>query len=83
MVVYVRFQILTAASMKFKNILARFLTCRHPLPIGQPKFTRTADSHNVLSFRARLIHCPDDGGSTHVTNVGQLRDYKALHPRRL
>jgi hypothetical protein len=23
----------------------------------------------------------DDGGSTHLRNVGQLRDYMALHPR--
>jgi hypothetical protein len=31
-----------------------------------------------------VIHPPDDGGSTHLWNVGQLhRDYTALHPRRL
>jgi hypothetical protein len=34
--------------------------------------------------QVRLIHRPDDGGSTHLWNVGQLqRDYTALHPRRL
>jgi hypothetical protein len=28
--------------------------------------------------------CPDDGGSTHLRNVGLLQqDYTALHPRRL
>jgi hypothetical protein len=53
---------------------------RHPFPIGQSKFPWTADS----SFRARLIHRPDDGGSTHLWNVGLLqRDYTALHPTRL
>jgi hypothetical protein len=31
-----------------------------------------------------LHHKGDDGGSTHLWNVGQLqRDYTALHPRRL
>jgi hypothetical protein len=31
-----------------------------------------------------LRDSPDDGGSTHLWNVGLLkRDYKALHPRRL
>jgi hypothetical protein len=40
--------------------------------------------YNVLSFRARLIHRPDDGGSARLWNVSQLqRDYKVLHPRRL
>jgi hypothetical protein len=30
------------------------------------------------------IHHPDDGGSTHLWNVGQhLLDYTAVHPRRL
>jgi hypothetical protein len=32
----------------------------------------------------KLIYCPDDGGSTHLWNFGQLQpDYMALHPRRL
>jgi hypothetical protein len=28
-------------------------------------------------------HLPDDGGSTHLWNVGLLLDYTALYPRRL
>jgi hypothetical protein len=40
--------------------------------------------YNWLSFRARLSHIPDGGGSTHLWNIGQLQlDYTALHPRRL
>jgi hypothetical protein len=31
----------------------------------------------------RFIHHPDDGGSTHLLNVGLRRDYTALYPRRL
>jgi hypothetical protein len=26
---------------------------------------------------------PDNGGSTHLGNVGEFRDYTALHPRKL
>jgi hypothetical protein len=29
-----------------------------------------------------LHHRPDNGGSTHLRNVGLLQDYTALHPRR-
>jgi hypothetical protein len=37
-----------------------------------------------LIFRARLIHRSDDGGSTHLWNVGLLqRDYTTLYPRQL
>jgi hypothetical protein len=38
-----------------------------PFPIGLPKFTWTDQFlYNQLSFHARLIHHPDDGGSTHL-----------------
>jgi hypothetical protein len=49
-------------------------------------------SHIEVDWRFRGAHClhhqsddsPDDGGSTHLWNVGQLQcDYTALHPRRL
>jgi hypothetical protein len=40
--------------------------------------------YNQLPFRARLTHRPDDGGSTHLWNVGRHRfDYTAVYPRRL
>jgi hypothetical protein len=29
------------------------------------------------------IYRPDYGGSTHLRNIGLLRDYTALHPRKL
>jgi hypothetical protein len=81
----VRFQVLTAASMKFIILsyltltlylslfyygppthlpLAHLLTYRHPFPIGQP--SQFGLLYNLLSFRARLTHRPDDGGSTHL-----------------
>jgi hypothetical protein len=33
--------------------------------------------------RSQFIHRPEDGGSTHLWNVGILPDYTALYPRRL
>jgi hypothetical protein len=40
--------------------------------------------YNQLSFRARLINLPDDGGNTHLWNVGRPRfENTAVHPRRL
>jgi hypothetical protein len=68
----VRFQVLTAASMKFR-VVWDVAPC----------------SHVEVSRRFRGAYCvhhqgDDDGGSTHLWNVGQLQcDYKALHPRRL
>jgi hypothetical protein len=36
------------------------------------------------NFRSPLIHRPDDGGSTHLWNVGLLqREYTELYPRKL
>jgi hypothetical protein len=89
----VRFQVLTAATMKYRVFwdvlpcsqiillslffygppthlpLAQFLTYRYPFPIGQP--IPLGLLYNQLSVRARLTHRPDDGGSTHLWNVGQ------------
>jgi hypothetical protein len=54
---YVRFQVLTATSMKFR-VFWDILPCSH--------------------------QGPDDGGSTHLWNVGRHRfDYTAVYPRRL
>jgi hypothetical protein len=40
--------------------------------------------HFQQTFRARLIHRPEDGGSMHLWNVGILqRDYRTLYPRKL
>jgi hypothetical protein len=44
--------------------LAHFLVHHHSFPIGQP--SPLGLLCNQLSFRARLTHCPDDGGSTHL-----------------
>jgi hypothetical protein len=61
--------------------LAHFLTYRHPSPIGEG--SPLGLLHNLLSFRARLTHRPDDGSSTHLWNVSpHLRDYTAVHLRR-
>jgi len=39
---------------------------------------------SVFESHTSLIHHPEDGGSTHHSNVGILkRDYTALHARRL
>jgi len=45
-------------------------------------------SHVAVDWRFRGAYClhhqGDDGGSTHLWNVGQLQlYYTALHPRRL
>jgi len=40
--------------------------------------------YNQLPFRARLTYRPDDGGSTHLWNLGRhLFDDTAVHPRIL
>jgi hypothetical protein len=71
---FVRFQLLTAASMKFRVFW-------DVAPCSQVDVDRR--------FRgAYYLHHGDDrhddGGSTHPWNVGQhLLDYKAVHPRRL
>jgi hypothetical protein len=71
----VRFQVLTAASMKFGVFWDRE-TCSH-VEVGQ-RF------RSAYCFHHQGYHRPDDGGSTHLLNVGQPKsDYKALHHRRL
>jgi hypothetical protein len=68
---HVRFQVLTAASMKFR-VFWDVAPCSHV--------------EVYWSFRGAycIHHQGDDGRSTHLWNVSQLRcDYTALHPRRL
>jgi hypothetical protein len=52
-----------------------------PIPHWSAQFTWTLHNtlHNLLSFRARLTHRPEYGGSTHLWNVGQhLHDFTAV-----
>jgi hypothetical protein len=67
----VKFQVLTAASMKFR-VAWDVAPCSH--------VEIDLCSKGVYCLK----HHPDDGGSTYLRNIGQLqRDYTALHPRRL
>jgi hypothetical protein len=41
------------------------------------------EAYDVLVWKAKLTHRPEDGGSRHHRNVGKfLRDYTKQHPRR-
>jgi hypothetical protein len=54
-------------------------------PPGPAKVSTLADWFLYLKPfpRARLTHCPDDGGSKNLWNVGKLLpDYMVLQPRR-
>jgi hypothetical protein len=47
------------------------------------KFTDVSEVPAASNIRAMSAHCPDDGGSKHLWNVGKLLpDCKAQHPRR-
>jgi len=69
---------------RYSHVDVDSLDC-HPFATGEAKqHLDRRFLYNLLSFRARLIHRSDDGGSTHLWNVGQLkRDYTALHRKRL
>jgi hypothetical protein len=71
MLLVVRFQVLTAASMKFR-VFWDVASCSH------------VDFDGRFRGTYCLHHEADDGGSTHLSNVVQNRlDYRVLHPRRL
>jgi hypothetical protein len=38
--------------------------------------------HNEELVQNCLLGCTDDGGSTHLCNVGRQSFYMAVHPRR-
>jgi hypothetical protein len=66
--------------------LAHFLVLSSLLsPLVWPSFTWSDQFlYFQQSFHAWLIHHPDDGGSTHLWNVGLLQqDYIVLYPRKL
>jgi hypothetical protein len=71
----VRFQVLTAASMMFRIVFWDVLLCKL---IVDRRF-RVA---YCLHHQGWLIIIPDDGGSTHLWNVGRQLFYTAVHPRR-
>jgi hypothetical protein len=61
--------------------LALFLAYRHSFPIGQ--LSPLDFLYNQRPLHARLIHRPDDGGSTYLRNVSRHSvKNKAVHPRR-
>jgi hypothetical protein len=69
--ILVRFQVLTAASMK---IIVFWDVAPCSLIEVYQRFRGTYCIHH---------HSPDDGGSKHLRNVGKfLPDYTAQHPRR-
>jgi hypothetical protein len=65
----VRFQVLTAASMKFTFFFWDVLPCKI---IVERRFRGTCCLHHYR---------PDDGGSTYLWNVGRQLFYTAVHPR--
>jgi hypothetical protein len=66
----VRFQVLTAASMKFRFVFLDVLPCKI---IVDRRFRGTCCLHQ---------HRPDDGGSTYLWNVGRQIFYTVVHPRK-
>jgi hypothetical protein len=62
-----RFQVLMVANMKIRAFWDVV-----PRSLGVDK-----------RFRCEMNDHPNDGRSTHLWNVSLLRDYTALHPRRL
>jgi hypothetical protein len=67
---YVRFQVLTAASMKFRFVSWDVLPCKI---IVDRCFRGTCCLHHQGD---------DDGGSTYIWNIGRQLFYTAVHPRR-
>jgi hypothetical protein len=52
--------------------------------LGRVISEQTDVSEVRTASEIRVIYRPDDGGSTHIWNVGPIQsDYTALHPRRL
>jgi hypothetical protein len=72
---YVRFQVLTAASMIFRIVFWDVLPCK----IIVDRRFRGAYCSEV---RTASIIIPDNGGSMHLWNVGRQLFYTAVHPRR-
>jgi hypothetical protein len=68
-----RFQVLTAASMKFRIVFWDVLPCKI---IVDRRFRGTCCLHHQ-----RWV-IPDDWGSTYLWNVGWQLFYTAVHPRR-
>jgi hypothetical protein len=71
---FVRFQVPTAASMKFRVFWDVAPCC----VVGVDRRFRGA-----YCLHHQGDDGPDDGSSTHLWNVDLLRDYTELHPRRL
>jgi hypothetical protein len=63
-VLYVRFQVLTAASMMFRAVFWVVLPCKIRLP---PPLTTSSLGTHITSILLSLgLLIPDDGGSTHL-----------------
>jgi hypothetical protein len=112
----VTFQVLTAASTKFRSVFWDVLPCKIIIDnctssgpddggstylwnVGRQLFYKAVHprrqiwtsysppweleiSHLLTCFKRQLYHCPDDGGSTYLWNVGRQLFYNAVHPRR-
>jgi hypothetical protein len=75
-------------------ILRPSITIYRPIHVLVPRFdkrVRSGEGSTLSDWfpylkpipRARLIHCPDDGGSKHLWNVSKLLpDYTVQPPRR-
>jgi hypothetical protein len=69
---FVKLQVLTAASMKFRIVFLDVLPCRI---IVDRRLRGTCCLHHQGWV-------PDDGGSTYLWNIGRKLFYTAVHPRR-